>query len=94
MQSGHQRCELVFFDILKLIDKKNQRRSGFFRCVTCDFQERLEIMFEISVFSQPGLRFSVKANFDVLKFNFQRLGKTGEPTQRALSHIFSFLHPG
>ena len=82
-----------FLNVLKLINEHGQGGSGFLRRRAGCFQQSLQIMFEIAVVCQSRLGFKIKSNFNVLIFDFERLGKACQPSKRTLRQVLRVLIP-
>ena len=84
MKCGDQSGELLFLDVLKLVDEECQRRCAGFRGSTDGFEKRLQVMFEIAVIRQSGLGLEVDADLDVVEFDFQAADEAGKGTKCTL----------
>ena len=84
MQRRNQGRKLTFFDILKFIDEHDHHGACGLGRFSGLNQERSQVGFQLAVVGQTGLRFVVKTDFDVGKFELQTFGKTCQRPQGPL----------
>ncbi len=72
-----ERREVVFFDVLQLIDKHHQPLSCFFRRHPGSLRQILLNMLQISVVGQVRFPLKVKTNLGVALFHFLAPADTG-----------------
>ncbi len=96
MQRCDQRGQLVFLNVLKLIDEDHQGCFGPFGCHSCRFEESLQVVLEIAVVCQTRLRLQIESHFDVTEFHAKRFGEPGKSAQTTpgqLGRLFNSRKP-
>ncbi|MNZ93263.1 hypothetical protein D3C78_1123220 [compost metagenome] len=93
MQGCNQRGQLIFGNVLQLVDEHHQRRVGALCGLAGLLQQGRQVAFQVTVISQARFWLQVQAYFYVRVGNLQRLCKTGKGSQPPLSQVPSRFHP-
>ena len=94
MKSSDERGELLFFDVLQLVDEEDERGASGFGGGADGFDERLQVVFEIAVVRQARLRFEVDADLDVIELQLETSDEARERAESALGERFRFFIAG
>ena len=78
VQGHNQRRQFVFLDVLQFIHEKRNAGSVRFRGGSYGFKEGSQVGVEVSVVRKPRLRVEIKADFDVVVFEFEGFRKPRE----------------
>ena len=78
VQRRNERCKLALFDVLQLVDEKNDR-SVFFLCRASNLKKDInEIVFQISAVRRTRLITQFNAKLNVLVFHFHGADESAE----------------
>lgn len=81
MESRDQCRQLWFFDVLQFVDEEHLSRPGLLRGLTRGFEESLEIVFQVTVIGEAGLRFLIESDLDVVELEPQGSCESGQCLQ-------------
>lgn len=87
VQSHNQRRQFVFLDVLQFVHKKRDACSVRLRGGPYGFKEGSQVGVEVSVVRKPRLRVEIKADLDVVVFEFEGFRKPCESRQGALRQL-------
>ncbi len=83
MHRGDQDRELWLSDVLQLVDEDRERRPGGLGGEPDLLDERLQVLLEVTIVGEPGLRLVVETHFDVAELHLQLGREAGECAQAA-----------
>ena len=93
MEGGDERSQLVFVDVLELIDEERESCICVLRGDTSRLQQREEIVLEVPVVGEPRLGLVIDADLDVVVLELERLREASEPAQRTNRELLRAFLP-
>lgn len=94
MKGGNEGCQFFLFDVLKFIDEECERGVSRLCGCTCGFKQCLQVMFEVAVVGEPGLRIEVEPDLDILILELECVRESGESPESTLSKALRLFVAG
>ena len=91
MQGANQNCQLLLFDVLQFVNEHYNRNVRHLSGLANSFQQRRQILFQISVVGQTRLRVEIDPYLNVLILEFERLGETRQCPESSFGQLLCTL---